>query len=240
MTVYRLPEEPVFPPVSHAEEDGLLAVGGDLTAPRLLEAYRSGIFPWYSDSSPILWWAPDPRFVITPDSFRMGRTLRKEVRALDFHWTFNTQFEGVMKACAVQERPGQDGTWITEEMLEAYVHLHEMGYAHSVEVWDGKEMVGGLYGVSISGAFFGESMFSRRTDASKIALAYLVDRLRQAGFQLFDTQFLTEHLASLGAVEIPRGSYHERLDEAIALHADFGGPPVPTAQDVIQRNTQTS
>ncbi|MCL4128923.1 UNVERIFIED_CONTAM: hypothetical protein GTU68_030734 [Idotea baltica] len=189
----------------------------------------------HRDDAEIFWVDPKRRGIIPLNGFHISRSLRRRLLRCGFDIRIDTAFADVVDGCADRAE-----TWINAEIRQHYIALHNAGYAHSLEVWDGTDLVGGVYGVTVGAAFFGESMFSRRTDASKIALAYLVDRLRQAGFQLFDTQFLTEHLASLGAVEIPRGSYHERLDEAIVRHADFGGPPVPTAQDVIQRNTQTS
>lgn len=208
-----------------------------LTPELLLRGYSIGIFPMaeHRDDAEIFWVDPKRRGIIPLDGFHISRSLRRRLLRCGFDIRIDTAFADVVDGCADRAE-----TWINAEIRQHYIALHRAGYARSLEVWDGTDLVGGVYGVTVGAAFFGESMFSRRTDASKIALAYLVDRLRQAGFQLFDTQFLTEHLASLGAVEIPRGSYHERLDEAIALHADFGGPPVPTAQDVIQRNTQTS
>lgn len=208
-----------------------------LTPELLLRGYTIGIFPMaeHRDDAEIFWVDPKRRGIIPLDGFHISRSLRRRLLRCGFDIRIDTAFADVVDGCADRAE-----TWINAEIRQHYIALHRAGYAHSLEVWDGTDLVGGVYGVTVGAAFFGESMFSRRTDASKIALAYLVDRLRQAGFQLFDTQFLTEHLASLGAVEIPRGSYHERLDEAIVRHADFGGPPVPTAQDVIQRNTQTS
>ncbi|MEP3330293.1 leucyl/phenylalanyl-tRNA--protein transferase [Sedimentitalea sp.] len=208
-----------------------------LTPELLLRGYTIGIFPMaeHRDDAEIFWVDPKHRGIIPLDGFHISRSLRRRLLRCGFDIRIDTAFADVVDGCADRAE-----TWINAEIRQHYIALHKAGYAHSLEVWDGTDLVGGVYGVTVGAAFFGESMFSRRTDASKIALAYLVDRLRQAGFQLFDTQFLTEHLASLGAVEIPRGSYHERLDEAIVRHADFGGPPVPTAQDVIQRNTQTS
>lgn len=208
-----------------------------LTPELLLRGYTIGIFPMaeHRDDAEIFWVDPKRRGIIPLDGFHISRSLRRRLLRCGFDIRIDTAFADVVDGCADRAE-----TWINAEIRQHYVALYEAGYAHSLEVWDGAELVGGVYGVTVGAAFFGESMFSRRTDASKIALAYLVDRLRQAGFQLFDTQFLTEHLASLGAIEIPRGTYHERLDVAIGRRADFSGPPVPTAQDVIQRNTQTS
>jgi leucyl/phenylalanyl-tRNA--protein transferase len=186
---------------------GLLAAGIDLSAARLLEAYGKGIFPWYSDGQPVLWWSPDPRMVLHLDDFRLtrslGKTLRKVRREGLWQITLNRRFESVMRACAAP-RPDQDGTWITPAIIAAYSELHQMGHAHSVEIWESDELIGGLYGVSIGQMFFGESMFARRTDASKCALAALVWLLRTLGFSVIDCQQATSHLASLGARAIPR------------------------------------
>lgn len=208
-----------------------------LTPELLLRGYTIGIFPMaeHRDDAEIFWVDPKRRGIIPLDGFHISRSLRRRLLRCGFDIRIDTAFSEVVDGCADRAE-----TWINAEIRQHYIALHQTGYAHSLEVWDGADLVGGVYGVAVGAAFFGESMFSRRTDASKIALAYLVDRLRQAGFQLFDTQFLTEHLASLGAIEIPRGVYHERLDEAIRRRANFTGPPVPPPQDVIQRNTQTS
>lgn len=208
-----------------------------LTPELLLRGYTIGIFPMaeHRDDAEIFWVDPKRRGIIPLDGFHISRSLRRRLLRCGFDIRIDTAFSEVVDGCADRAE-----TWINAEIRQHYIALHQTGYAHSLEVWDGADLVGGVYGVAVGAAFFGESMFSRRTDASKIALAYLVDRLRQAGFQLFDTQFLTEHLASLGAIEIPRGVYHERLDEAIRRRASFAGPPVPPPQDVIQRNTQTS
>ena len=166
MPIYRLPSEPVFPDPARAEPDGLLAVGGDLSPERLLTAYAEGIFPWYSDPNPILWWSPDPRLVLEPAHLHVPRSLRKLLRGGRFRVTADRAFAQVIGRCAARERPGQDGTWITDEMRAAYVRLHELGFAHSFEAWEGERLAGGLYGVSLGGAFFGESMFAGRPDAS--------------------------------------------------------------------------
>lgn len=208
-----------------------------LTPEILLRGYTIGIFPMaeHRDDAEIFWVDPKRRGIIPLGGFHISRSLRRRLLRCGFDIRIDTAFAEVVDGCANRVE-----TWINAEIRQHYIALYNAGYAHSLEVWDGAELVGGVYGVTVGAAFFGESMFSRRTDASKIALAYLVDRLEQAGFQLFDTQFLTEHLASLGAIEIPRGTYHQRLDEAIGQHAYFSGPPIPSAQDVIQRNTQTS
>ncbi|MGM0593936.1 MAG: leucyl/phenylalanyl-tRNA--protein transferase [Pseudomonadota bacterium] len=202
-----------FPDPQYAlrEPDGLLAVGGDLSPARLLNAYRQGIFPWYSDGQPILWWSPDPRMVLYPDHLKISRSLRKTLRKRRFDVTLDCAFAEVVSACS-EPRPGQDGTWITQEMAQAYRQLHRLGFAHSVECWEGDELVGGLYGVNMGKVFFGESMFSRRSDASKTALAYLSRQLRRWDFGLIDCQVYTVHLASLGAEEIARPRFLEQLD----------------------------
>lgn len=214
-----------FPPLESAlkEPNGLLAVGGDLAPRRLLAAYRRGIFPWYSEGDPILWWSPDPRMVLVPDALRVTRSLAKTLRNADYEVRFDTAFDEVMRGCAAP-RAGQPGTWITAEMRAAYNRLHELGYAHCAETWIEGELAGGLYGVAIGGAFFGESMFTRGRDASKVALVALVERLRARGFTLLDTQWRTPHLARMGAIEIPRDEYLRRLAAAIEAPARFCDP----------------
>ena len=204
-----------FPPVEHAlrEPDGLLAVGGNLAPERILNAYRHGIFPWFSPGQPFLWWSPDPRAVLLPEKLKVSRSLRKTISKGSFQIRFDTAFEQVIRACAATPRRGQPGTWITEEMQQAYIRLHEMGYAHSAESWSGNELVGGLYGIRLGRVFFGESMFSRRTDASKVAFVHLVRKLQEEGVVLIDCQVTTDHLLSLGAEEIPRRRFVELLRE---------------------------
>jgi leucyl/phenylalanyl-tRNA--protein transferase len=197
---------------------GLVAVGGDLHPDRLLLAYSKGIFPWYDEAMPICWWSPDPRAIFDLDSFRPTRRLLRTYHSGRFTLTVNRDFAGVIRGCA--DRPGE-GTWITAEMLEAYERLHRLGHAHSVEAWRDGALAGGIYGVALGRLFAGESMFYRRTDASKVALVYLVNRLRDCGFTLFDTQFLTDHTARLGAVEIPRREYLRRLRAALKRNVSF-------------------
>ena len=221
MPIYRLIEELVFPPPEYADPSGLLAVGGDLSSQRLLEAYRLGIFPWYSEDQPILWWSPDPRFVLELDQFQISRSLRKTLRRRIFHVTFDRVFEEVIAACATVPRDDQRGTWITPEMQQAYIDLHGLGYAHSVESWLDGQLVGGLYGVSLGKAFFGESMFHTVTDASKVALVHLVARLKRGGFQLLDAQFLTEHLS-----QTDKGVFRHRFNDA-AITPAFNLLPYP-------------
>lgn len=212
-----LPQEPVFPPLETAlaEPNGLLAAGGDLSPHRLLAAYSRGIFPWYSKGEPILWWSPDPRMVLLPDEIRISRSLAKTLRHKPYEVRLDTAFTAVMEACAATPRDGQAGTWITREMRTAYERLHALGFAHSVETWIDDRLAGGLYGVAIGRAFFGESMFSHVTDASKIALAHLGVQLRHLGFGIIDCQMETAHLASLGARPIPRAQFRALLDRLV-------------------------
>lgn len=207
----------LFPPVESASPEGLLAIGGDLGPDRLLAAYQRGIFPWYSPGQPILWWSPDPRAVLYPDKLRVSRSLRKTLRHGKLRVRTDTCFRDVMLACAAprSQYPG-GGTWITDDMVAAYCRLHELGFAHSVETFHDERLVGGLYGVALGGLFFGESMFSRLDDASKVALAALVAWLRNWGFALIDCQMPSAHLASLGAEEIPRRAFLAELAAGLA------------------------
>jgi leucyl/phenylalanyl-tRNA---protein transferase len=218
-----LDAQTAFPPVDSAlrEPNGLLAAGGDLSSSRLVDAYRRGIYPWYSDGQPALWWSPDPRMVLFVDEFRMSRSLRKRVRHGDFDVRLDTAFRTVIQACARAPRGGQDGTWITPEMMRAYARMHDLGYAHSVEAWRDGELVGGLYGLALGKVFFGESMFARATDASKVCLAALVASMQHRGMTMIDCQQETQHLASLGARPIPRREFVRRLSEMI----DSSAPP---------------
>jgi len=212
--IYQLdPDYPGFPNPEEAEPDGLVAIGGDLEPLRLVNAYASGIFPWYGEGEPLLWWSLDPRMVLFPDEFRYSKSLRRVVRSGKFEVRLDTRFEEVMRNCAQVDRTaqGQDSTWITEAMVEAYVRLHELGFAHSVETYCADELVGGLYGVSLGPFFFGESMFHTMTDASKVAMARLVEFCREHHFRLIDAQQQTAHLASLGARPIPRSQYLDLL-----------------------------
>ena len=204
-----------FPEITLAGEDGLLAAGGNLDIPVLLEAYSKGIFPWYAEGSPIFWWSPDPRMVLFPDKFKVSKSLDRTLREGDFEVRMDSRFPDVIRQCAKVHRPGQDGTWITGDMIKAYIRLHEEGYAHSVEVFAGGELAGGLYGVSLGGAFFGESMFHLRRDVSKVALFYLVDFARRNNFSLIDAQQSTPHLQRLGAEEIPRDHFLDLLQQAL-------------------------
>lgn len=209
-----------------------------ITPDLLLHAYASGVFPMAEsrDDPEIFWVDPQRRGIMPLDGFHISRSLARKLRQEPFQIRANTDFLGVVEGCA--DRPD---TWINDQITELYVALHENGHAHSMEVWDGPTLVGGVYGVTLGGAFFGESMFSRKRDASKIALAYLVDRLRRCGFTLFDTQFITPHLATLGAIEIRRATYHAALESALLVDAGFDRQAaIPSGHDVVQRNTQTS
>jgi leucyl/phenylalanyl-tRNA--protein transferase len=229
-----LPDEPTaFPDVRRAlrHPNGLLAVGGDLSPQRLLSAYRRGIFPWFS-GEPILWWSPDPRTVLFPGGIRISRSLGKRLRRRQFATTMDRAGGAVIRACAAPRKQSDreqelasdtaNGTWILPEMIDAYENLHHLGIVHSVEVWEGPALVGGLYGVAIGRAFFGESMFSRATDASKVALVHLCQELNQRGFGLIDCQMRTEHLLSLGAEELPRAEFVAWLDRCCAEPGDPG------------------
>jgi len=208
-------EDPIFPSPDYADPSGLLAVGGDLSSERLLEAYRLGIFPWYSDDQPILWWSQDPRLVLQLGDFKVSRSLRKTLKNGVFRVTLDHAFEDVIRACSSIPREGQSGTWITKEMKQAYIDLHGLGYAHSVESWFGEKLAGGLYGVSLGRAFFGESMFHLKADASKVALATLVEKLKRWNFDFIDSQMTTEHMLRLGAKELPRRIFLKRLQSAL-------------------------
>lgn len=216
MPIFALDEDSLdFPPPVLAE-DGLLAVGGDLRTERILEAYRQGIFPWYSEEDPILWWSPDPRALLYPERMHVSRSLRRTAAKELFEIRFDSDFAGVMAACAQTPRPGQQGTWIVPEMLAAYVKLHHEGFAHSVECWQDDKLVGGLYGVSLGKAFFGESMFSHKTDASKIALGVLAAHCQAWGFHFIDCQMPTPHLERLGVKSLSRKDFLEKLAAAVA------------------------
>jgi leucyl/phenylalanyl-tRNA--protein transferase len=213
--VYRLNDTPSFPPPSEAESDGLLAVGGDLSPRRLLAAYSQGIFPWYDEGQPILWFSPDPRVVLYPGQVRRSRGLRRTLARTPVRLTADSAFEQVMRACADAPRPGQEGTWITEDMIDGYVRLHDLGFAHSVEAWIGDELVGGVYGVSLGAYFSGESMFHKVSGASLACLNALLEQLAAWDFELFDCQMETPHVMRLGAVRLPREWFLERLDAVL-------------------------
>ncbi|MFL0797922.1 MAG: leucyl/phenylalanyl-tRNA--protein transferase [Cellvibrionaceae bacterium] len=214
-----------FPPTSEAldEPNGLLAAGGDLSPERILEAYKRGIFPWYEEGQPILWWSPAPRTALRPDDIHISRSLRKTLKRKPYRISMDEAFEEVIAACAAPRAYAED-TWITVEMEEAYCELHQQGYAHSVECWNGDTLAGGLYGIAIGKVFFGESMFSRADNASKIALVHLCGQLREWGYRLIDCQMHTDHLASLGATELSRTQFERELPSK--------NPPSPTGNPV--------
>jgi len=216
MPVFLLSDDIIFPPPHLAEKDGLLAVGGDLSEKRILRAYAMGIFPWYTEGSPILWWSPDPRLVLFPDELKVSRSLRQCIKKGVFTITVNKAFKQVIRSCAVIRRKGQSGTWITRAMEDAYTRLHHSGYALSVEAWDGNKLVGGLYGILLGKVFFGESMFAQKSNASKAAFVTFVEQLREKGFGIIDCQMRTEHLLSLGAREIPRTAYLKILQKELS------------------------
>lgn len=216
MAIALLSDKLSFPPPERAEKDGLLAVGGDLSQERILRAYSMGIFPWYSENSPILWWSPDPRLVLFPEELKVSRSLRQCMKKGIFTVTVNTAFEQVMRACAETNRKGQSGTWITEDMIIAYTGLHCSGYAHSVEAWKDGVLAGGLYGIILGRIFFGESMFSKISNASKVAFVIFVEQLKLKGLRLIDCQVATEHLVNLGAREIPRKEFLKILHDTLS------------------------
>ncbi len=220
-----------FPPLELAlsEPNGLLCAGGDLSPQRIVQAYLRGIFPWYSKDEPILWWSPDPRMALVPAEFKIARSLRKTLRKGNYQVRLDNDFPAVIHACAKTKRKAQAGTWITAEMQAAYFRLHELGYAHSVETWVDDQLIGGLYGLAIGKMFYGESMFSHASDASKIALAHLARFLEAQGFGLIDCQMNTPHLASLGAHEIPRNAFIARLRELTAIPPLNGRWPIDGA-----------
>lgn len=226
----------MFPPVESASPDGLLAAGGDLSSERLLAAYQRGIFPWYNPGQPILWWSPNPRGVLYPHKLKVSRSLVKTLRRGHFQIRFDTCFRDVMLGCAAPRVQYPDsGTWITDEMVTAYCRLAGLGYAHSVEIYQGERLVGGLYGVASGGVFFGESMFSRATDASKVALVALVNKLRTWNFALIDCQLPTAHLSSLGAESIARSTFLAELKAGLALPGYSGRWPESIAtEDLIE------
>ena len=213
--MYFLLKELFFPDVTEADRDGILAVGGDLSPERLLLAYQSGIFPWFDSDDPILWWAPHQRMVLFPDELVVSKSMRSILRKEIFTVTFNKDFRGVISNCSQIRRNGQRGTWITSEMIEAYVKLHELGFAKSVEVWQNNELVGGLYGIDLGTVFCGESMFSKVSNASKVAFITLVENLKIRKYKLIDCQVHNDHLESLGAREIPRAEFINILNSEL-------------------------
>ncbi|MBF0541752.1 MAG: leucyl/phenylalanyl-tRNA--protein transferase [Nitrospirae bacterium] len=222
MTIFRLTEEIIFPNVELSESDGLLAIGGDLKPERILKAYCLGIFPWYNDDSPILWWSPDPRLVLLPDQLYISRSLRQLIKKDKFKITIDTAFEQVINNCSKASGRDSDGTWITSEMAQAYIELFRLGHAHSVESWYEGRLVGGLYGISMGAVFFGESMFFYESGASKAAFVYLVQKLQRCGFKLIDCQVKTDYLIGFGAKEIPRSDFIVLLKSALKYEQLFG------------------
>ncbi len=213
MPVFKLTDELVFPPPHLADPDGLLAIGGDLTPERLLLAYSSGLFPWFNEGQPPLWWCPDPRCIFEPGQIHLSKSLLKTLRRQVYRVTSDQNFPAVIRACAAIRQNQGEETWITEQLSASFVALHEMGYAHSIECWKGDGLVGGLYGVCLGQCFFGESMFSSSRDSSKVALAHLLRMAEEKGFELVDCQLPNSHLTSLGAKEIPRADFLARLQD---------------------------
>lgn len=212
MPIYQLTDDVIFPPIQGAE-DGIVAVGGDLLPERLLLAYKSGIFPWFNEGDPVVWWSPDPRCVIFPEQLHVSRSMQRVLSKGEFSVTFNKDFEGVIAQCKKTPREGQDGTWITDEMQLAYIRLHDMGHAQSVEVWRNSQLVGGMYGVHLGTIFCGESMFSLESNASKVALVTFMKSFQAQGGALFDCQVTSPHLLSMGAVEISRKEFAKYLED---------------------------
>ncbi|OHD18948.1 MAG: leucyl/phenylalanyl-tRNA--protein transferase [Spirochaetes bacterium GWD1_61_31] len=204
-----------FPPLATATPDGILCIGGNLSPGMLLSAYAQGIFPWFNDEDPLLWWSPDPRFIVDPTQTHLSGTMRKLLRKQPFHLTLDTAFDRVISACATRARPGQQGTWICQDMIQAYHELHRLGYAHSAEAWQGEHLVGGLYGINLGMAFFGESMFSLADDASKAVFLPLAWWLAERGFRLIDSQVHTDHVESLGGFAVSRAEYLLRLQTCL-------------------------
>ena len=211
-----------FPNPRHAADEGLLAYGGDLSPNRLLSAYRKGIFPWFNATDPILWWSPNPRMLLYPDGFKLSKSFKRVLKNGNFSVKFDTQFADVIRYCGTVPREGQSGTWLIDEMQEAYIELHSMGFAHSVEVYEEDELVGGLYGLAMGKAFFGESMFSLKSNTSKIAFKALSDVLSLRGYDFIDCQVRNEHLVRMGAVEVSRDSFLDQLEEALCKSSDLG------------------
>ena len=243
MPIYQLPEEIIFPPVDHAEPGGILAIGGDLSPERVLTAYGHGIFPWFSEGEPIVWWSPDPRMVLFPEELKISKSMRQVLRSGRFTVTFDRDFPAVIRACAETKRQGQGSTWITQEMQDTYIELHEYGYAHSVEVWEKGELVGGLYGENLGNLFFGESMFTRTSNASKTGFITLVKVLEKLGCPLIDCQVYTEHLASMGAELIYRGEFIRQLQVSLEQKTWKGNwgemEPFQTGLEEIIRSNYT-
>ncbi len=210
MPIYQLTDNLIFPSVEEAE-DGIVAVGGDLMPERLILAYMSGIFPWFNEDQPIIWWSPDPRFVLFPDKLHISRSMKRILKKNEFQITYDQDFEQIIAECKYIPRTGQEGTWITDEMELAYIRLHELGFAHSIEVWEEGELVGGMYGVRVGKVFCGESMFSKVSNASKLALIKFIEKFKKEGGELFDCQVHSDHMVSMGAEEITRKRFLKYL-----------------------------
>ena len=232
MPVYQLSDQLIFPNPEEAEPEGLLAVGGDLSIERLLLAYTMGIFPWYSDEDPILWWSPDPRLILKPECLKISKSLKRIISKKQFSITMDHDFKTVINSCAKTKRK-EDGTWIVNDMINAYIELHHKGFAHSVEVWEKEKLVGGLYGVSIGKIFFGESMFSEINNASKIALVYLVKTRSEWGFSSIDCQIKTDHLISMGACEISRHDFLNQLKKTVKEKTRVGKWSLPESLELL-------
>jgi leucyl/phenylalanyl-tRNA---protein transferase len=215
MSIYFLDKKIAFPNPVNTDSSGLLAIGGDLQPERIILAYQNGIFPWYSESEPVHWWSPDPRMVMFPDDLKISKSMKQVIHKNQFIWTYNRAFESVIDHCARQPRRGQDGTWITKEMKEAYIKLNKSGIAHSVEVWADDELVGGLYGLLLGQVFYGESMFSIESNASKYGFIHWVQFLKEKGLKLIDCQIYTPHMESLGAKTIPREKFIVMLNRDV-------------------------
>lgn len=220
MPLFRLSRKLDFPPAWLARSDGLLCIGGDLSYKRLLLAYKNGIFPWFSNEEPILWWSPEPRLVLFPKDIHISRSLKKKIKKKSYRITVNRAFEQTIVSCAMPRNKGHEGTWLVDEMIEAYIDLHQRGYAHSVETWKDGVLTGGLYGVSLGRSFFGESMFSFENDTSKIALTALAGFLAHHNFDIIDCQVTTEHLVSMGATEIPRNRFLDIIQKSVNIKLD--------------------
>ncbi|MDD5406898.1 MAG: leucyl/phenylalanyl-tRNA--protein transferase [Sulfurovaceae bacterium] len=220
--IYQLGEDHIFPDPRNASDEGLLAFGGDLSSEMILTAYQKGIFPWFSKSDPVLWWSPNPRLLLYPSQFKVSKSFRKTLKGNRFEVKFDTNFSNVIKACAFTPREGQNSTWILPQMQEAYIKLHNMGFAHSVESYIDGKLVGGLYGIAIGKAFFGESMFSHVSDASKVVFKALSDVLALRGYDFIDCQMPTKHLMSLGAVIVSRDDFLDSLEITIKKPSDLG------------------
>ncbi len=235
MTIFRLSDTLAFPQPHLADQDGLLAVGGDLSQERLLLAYRLGIFPWFLEGEPYLWWSPDPRLVLYPDELIVSKSLKKTMKQNTFHITFDSAFHQVIQSCANTREKKNEATWIVQEMIHAYVNLHQSGYAHSVEAWSNGKLAGGLYGVALGRCFFGESMFSNKSNASKVAFVHLVQYLKKQSYQMIDCQVTTAHLKRFGAREIPRKEFLKQLDLAMKWPTNNRSwNPHPADRDSIQ------